>query len=91
MIHKTKQVYYNRIKGNIAEINDSKDFSSVTISVGHSSKRNVNVLCRQDKIDIIKNEYKIGEEICISFFVSSRFKHNRWYTNVNCLKIENKF
>tara|TARA_R110001592_G_scaffold123811_1_gene332172 strand:+ start:4698 stop:4970 length:273 start_codon:yes stop_codon:yes gene_type:complete len=87
-IHKTDQVYYNKIKGSLSEINEADNFSSVTIDVGHENKRTVNVLCKKDKISIIKTNYKIGDEICIRFFVSSRFKHNRWYTNVNCLKIE---
>ena len=90
MVHKTQQVYYNKIKGALFEINDFEDFSSVTLKVGHAAKRTVNVLCKKDKIDIIKNDYTLGEEICISFFVSSRFKHSRWYTNINCLKIEKK-
>tara|TARA_R110001599_G_scaffold221468_4_gene420135 strand:- start:1313 stop:1582 length:270 start_codon:yes stop_codon:yes gene_type:complete len=88
MLHETKQVYYNRIKGFLSEINDADNFSSVTLNVGHETTRTVNVLCRKDKIEIIKNDFKIGDEICISFFVSSRFKHDRWYTNINCLKIE---
>ena len=88
MIHKTKQVYYNRIRGYLHEINDGEDFSSVTLNVGHNAKRTVNVLCKKDKINLIKETFKVGDEICISFFVSSRFKHDRWYTNINCLKIE---
>ena len=86
-LHKTDQVYYNRIKGKIFEINESENFSSLTLNVGHSNKRTVNVLCKLDKISEIKTKYDVGDEICLSFFVSSRFKHDRWYTNINCLSI----
>ncbi len=90
MLHETKQVYYNRIKGFIEQINDVTDFPSVTITVGHKKLRHINVLCKPDKIKEISNGYKLGDEITIMFFVSSRFKHNRWYTNVNCLSVEPK-
>tara|TARA_R100000908_G_C3737508_1_gene134918 strand:- start:773 stop:1066 length:294 start_codon:yes stop_codon:yes gene_type:complete len=90
MLHETKQVYYNRIKGCIEQINNVTDFPSVTILVGHKKPRHVNILCKPDKIQEIEKNYKTGDEITIMFFVSSRFKHNHWYTNVNCLSIEPK-
>jgi len=90
MLHETKQVYYNRIKGCLEQINDVTDFPSITIVVGHNKPRQINILCKRPKIDEINKDYKIGDLITITFFVSSRFKHNRWYTNVNCLSIEPK-
>ena len=86
-MHETKQVYYNRVKGSISHINDTENFPSVTITVGHSKTRHINILLKKDKLKEITDSYDVGDDIGIAFFVSSRFKHDRWYTNVNCLEI----
>ena len=36
--------------------------------------------------EVIK-DYKIGDFIAIKFFVTSRFKHDRWYTMCNALSL----
>ena len=87
MKHETKQVYYNRVRGCISEINNAKDFPSVTIKVGHSKTRHINILFKPDKLKELIAEYGVGDLICLTFFVSSRFKHDRWYTNVNCIEV----
>ena len=90
MKYETKQVYYNQVRGRIVEINNSENFPSVTITVGHSKTRHINVLCKKDKIQELVDNYVIGDDVCLAFFVSSRFKHDRWYSNVNCLEIVKK-
>ena len=87
MKHETKQVYYNRIKGRIAEINNTKDFPSVTLKVGHAKTRHINVLFKPAQIENLNLNYNVNDDICLSFFVSSRFKHGRWYTMCNCIEI----
>lgn len=86
-MHKTKQVYYNQVKGEISEINDAKDFPSVVLSVGHDNKRYVNLCFKPQLLSDLKDKFKIGDNISIRFFVSSRFKHGRWYTMANALEI----
>ena len=86
-MHKTKQVYYNKVKGEISEINDADDFPSVVLSVGHENKRSVNLCLKPQLLNDLQSKFKIGDSISIKFFVSSRFKHGRWYTMANALEI----
>lgn len=83
----TKQVYFNQIKGEITEIIATDNFPSVVLEVGHDSKRFVNVNMKPDLIQDVQEKYKVGDKIGFYFFVSSRFKHNRWYSMINGLKI----
>lgn len=89
MIQDTKQVYYNQVRGVIEEINNTDDFPNITLQVGHNKKRNVNLVMKKDKMKEIAEKFSIGDMICLRFFVSSRFKHNRWYTMANVLEIAN--
>ena len=90
MKHETKQVYYNQVKGKIIQINDSIDFPSVTLQVGHSRTRNINILFKREQLNDFQQEFNLDDEVTIMFFVSSRFKHERWYTNVNCIEYQKK-
>ena len=83
----TKQVYYNQVKGVISEINNTKDFPSVTIEVGHEVKRSINICCKIPLMQEIIENHKVNDKISIKFFVSSRFKHGRWYTMANGLEV----
>lgn len=85
-MHSTKQVYYNQVKGEISEINNTNDFPSVVLSVGHDSKRFVNICFKPQLIKALQEKHSVGDNVRISFFVSSRFKHGRWYTMVNALE-----
>lgn len=82
-----KQVYFNRVKGIIIEINNVEKFPSITLKVGHDKIRDVNLVAKKELFDEICNKYQIGDKICLHFFVSSRFKHERWYTMCNVLEI----
>ena len=85
-MHQTKQVYYNQVKGEISEINNTNDFPSVVLTVGHDSKRNVNICFKKNLLNNFISKHKVGDSVAIKFFVSSRFKHGRWYTMVNALE-----
>jgi|TARA_B110000908_G_C10082775_1_gene370357 hypothetical protein len=87
MISNTKQVYYNQLKGKISEINTSENFPSVVLEVGHEIKRFVNICLKPNMMQTIEMNYKIGDKLSVKFFVSSRFKHGRWYSMVNGLEI----
>lgn len=87
MISETKQVYYNQIKGEISEINNSENFPSIVLEVGHEVKRNVNISLKPNLLKVILKDYKLGDKICLKFFLSSRFKFGRWYTMANGLEV----
>ena len=84
-MHDTKQVYYNQVKGNITEINNSENFPSVVLEVGHENKRFVNICFKPNLIKKLCRGFVVGDQISIQFFISSRFKHGRWYTMANAL------
>lgn len=86
-MNNTKQVYYNQIAGVIKEINDTENFPNLTISVGHQKIRDVNLVCKQEHMQTLKESFAVGDKIKLKFFVSSRFKHERWYTMANLLEI----
>lgn len=86
MIHTDKQLYFNQIKGVITELNDSDKFCNITLDVGHEKKRYVNLVAKKEIFDTIAQSYKIGDHVGIRFFVSSRFKHDRWYSMLNVLE-----
>ena len=86
-MYSTKQVYYNQLKGVISEINNTPDFPSLVIVVGHDNKRNVNICFKKELLNEVIKDYKIGDFIAINFFVTSRFKHDRWYTMCNALSL----
>ena len=86
-MHETKQVYYNQVKGEIEEINNVENFPSIVLNVGHENKRNVNLCLKPNLMSKLITDYNVGDKIAIKFFVSSRFKHGRWYTMANALEI----
>jgi hypothetical protein len=84
-MHETKQVYYNQVKGQITEINNTENFPSVVLEVGHDNKRFINICFKPNLIEKLSKQYKVGDYVGVHFFVSSRFKHGRWYTMANAL------
>jgi len=87
MIKTDKQVYFNQVKGVIDELNDSDTFCNITLSVGHNTTRQVNLVAKKELFQDICTKYKIGEWVGFKFFISSRFKHGRWYTMANILEV----
>lgn len=86
-MHNTKQIYYNQVRGQIEEIINTDNFPSIVLSVGHENKRSVNICFKRELLDSLIAKFKVGDSIAVRFFLSSRFKHGRWYTMANALEV----
>ena len=87
IMHDTKQIYYNEVKGEIQEIINIDNFPSIVLFVGHENKRPINICFKRELLDSLIAKFKVGDSIVVRFFLSSRFKHGRWYTMANALEI----
>ena len=87
MIHNEKQVKFNEVKGILNEINLDNEFCSITIEVGHSNPRQVNLSSKKVYFDEIIKDFKIGDSILAMFYVASTKKYNRWYTTAFLLSL----
>lgn len=83
-----KQLFFNQIKGTIHEIIVDGNWCSFTLNVGHESVRYVNLSMKKALYDEVKNDYQIGDKVSVRFYLTSRFKNERWYTVANILQIE---
>ena len=82
-----KQLYFNQTKGTISEIVKGDRFCSIAIIAGHENPRHV---CFTIKTSEYIDKYpwcEIGDKVTIKFYLSSRKKNDRWYTNANILDI----
>ena len=86
-IHSDKQLFFNQIKGEITELNSGDKFCNLTLKVGHEKLRYANLVAKKEIFDEIVRKYKIGDIVTVRFFVSSRYKHERWYTMCNVLEV----
>lgn len=86
-IHSDKQLFFNQIKGEITELNSGDKFCNLTLKVGHEKTRFANLVAKKEIFDIIAENNKIGDFVTIRYFISSRFKHGRWYTMANVLEV----
>ena len=87
-IKNDKQLFFNQIRGVIQELNDGEEFCSLTLSVGHENNRNVNLVLKKPLFDQLMHNYQIGEKVSVRFYISSRNKHERWYTTATVLDIQ---
>jgi hypothetical protein len=87
IIKNDKQVYFNQIKGIIEELNDGDEFCSITLKLGHENSRNVNLVMKKPQFIPIQEKYKIGDKVLVRFYISSRKKHDRWYTSATVLDV----
>lgn len=83
-----KQIFFNRVRGVIEEINIGDIWCSYTLKVGHENQRLVNFSIKKDQYDQLENPYNVGDKVGIRFFLSSKFKNGRWHTSANILAIE---
>jgi hypothetical protein len=83
-----KQFFFNQIKGIISELNESADFCSITLTMGHEKARQVNFAIKKQLFDTINGVYNIGDKVCVRFYLSSKQKNGRWFTNANVLSME---
>ena len=83
-----KQLHFNNVKGMISELNDGKDYCSVTLDVGKQNKRMINVSMKKEKFDEVIRNFNMGDKVLVYFFAVSRKKFDRYYTTLNLLGIE---
>jgi|694.fasta_scaffold01602_11 hypothetical protein len=83
-----KQFTFNQIKGCICELNIGELFCNVTLSVGHEIVRQVNLVMKRYQYDELVLSCEIGSRISVRFYITSRFKNERWYTTANFLSFE---
>jgi hypothetical protein len=88
MIKDIPQSNFNQIKGTVYEVVDHIEFPSITLEVGNNTKRFVNFYVRKTYYDENINVFKLGIRLVVTFFISSRKKHERWYTTVNILRAD---
>ena len=91
MISNQKQVIFNQLRGVISEINVEPDYCSITLEVGHSNKRNVNLCAKAIYFEQMIQNFVIGDKVNVQFYISSNKKHNRWYTTANLLSLEKDY
>jgi len=82
-----KQQVFREIRGIVTELNDAEMYCSITIEVGHHNKRSVNLVCKKQLFDSVISDKKIGDKVTVRYFISSRYKHGRWYTMANILAV----
>ena len=85
-----KQLNFNKIKGTICELNDGEKFCSVTLLVGHENMRKVNVVVKKSDYEFINQKFSIGSRVYVKFYLTSRFKHGRWYTMAYSLSMDSQ-
>jgi hypothetical protein len=88
VIKNEKQVFFNQIKGEICEINVEDQFSNVVLSLGHENMRHASFVTKTELFNAYKDTIALGDKVIIRFYISSRKKHDRWYTTATVLDIQ---
>jgi molybdopterin-binding protein len=83
-----KQVYFNQLKGFVTEINEGEIFCSVTLNVGHETKRFVNIVFKREKLEDIKSRINVEDKVCVKYYLSSYNKYDKWKTLAHLLFID---
>ena len=83
-----KQLHFNQVKGKITELNDGDRFCSVTIDLGHENIRQANICMKKARFDTISSRFKLGDKVCVRYYLTSRKKNERWYTMANLLAMD---
>lgn len=83
-----KQIYFNQVKGLIEELNDAPLYCSITLKVGHDSFRMVNLNMKKDLFDQLVGNFAIGDKVTAKFYVSSRKKNDRWFSNLSLISMD---
>lgn len=87
LIKTDKQSIFNQVKGVIEEINLGDEFCNITLKVGHENMRMINFTIKRIQFDDVLKNYNIGEKVSVRFYISSRKKHDRWYTTATILDV----
>jgi len=82
-----RQLNFNTVKGIIAEIIDEPTYSAIILDVGHEKQRKVYLSIPTIKLQGMKDIVVLGRKVEAKFYIASKLKSDRWFTNVNVLSI----
>ena len=85
-----KQLFFNQLRGCIAEIEFDEKFCNLTLQIGHENIRYANFCMKSNLFADVINGYNIGDNVSVKYYISSNKKNGRWYTTATLLSIENK-
>ena len=88
VIKNDKQVFFNQIRGEICEINVEEKFSNVVLQLGHENTRHASFVIKTDLFKQYETKVNVGDKVTIRFYISSRKKHDRWYTTATILDLQ---
>jgi molybdopterin-binding protein len=84
-----KQLFFNQLKGCIAEIEFGEKFSNLTLQIGHANFRSANFCMKSSLFTDLIEGYNVGDSVSVRYYISSNKKNGRWYTTATLLSIEN--
>ena len=82
-----KQFNFNQIKGIVTEINAGEIFSSITLTVGHETKRYINVVFKTTILESIKEKIQIEDKVAVKYYLASYNNFSKWKTLAHLLFI----
>jgi hypothetical protein len=82
------QLNFNSIKGVIKEIVNDGDYSAVILEAGHETKRSIYLSIPTKKLNDLSKHAAIGNKVEAKFYIASKLRNGRWFTNVNILDIK---
>lgn len=88
VIKNDKQLFFNQVKGIIHEMNDSEDFCNIVLQVGHENTRNISFVTKKQRFDEVSSDLRLNDKVIVKYYLSSRKKHDRWYTTATILDIQ---
>ena len=88
IIKNDKQIFFNQVKGIIEEMNTAEDFCNIVLKVGHDNTRNISFVTKKNRFDELSDGFALNDKVVIKYYLSSRKKHNRWYTTATILDIQ---
>jgi hypothetical protein len=83
-----KQFNFNQIKGIVTEINAGEIFSSITLTVGHETKRYINVVFKTTILESIKEKIQIEDKVSVKYYLASYNNFSKWKTLAHLLFID---
>jgi hypothetical protein len=87
IIKNNNQLFFNQVKGKIVEINKDENFSNIVLEVGHENCRNVCFISKTHLFENLIKDIEINDKVSVRYYLSSRKKHDRWYTTATILQI----
>jgi hypothetical protein len=88
VIKNDKQVFFNQIRGEVFEINVEEKFSNVVLQIGHENTRHAAFVIKTELFKQYEPALNVGNKVTIRFYISSRKKHDRWYTTATILDLQ---